>query len=98
MVKTNTASINIKVDKDLKANAEDIFDAVGLSMSAAITIYLKQVQRQRAIPFKVEADSRKEETLAAVEEANRILSGEIEAKRYSSADEMHRDLFEGNYL
>jgi len=46
----------LRIDDDLKRDCEAIFDDLGLSMSGAITLFLKQVARQRAIPFVLSCD------------------------------------------
>ena len=45
------ANVNIRVDDTLKREAEDIFSELGLSMTAATTVYYKQVVRYGGIPF-----------------------------------------------
>ncbi len=49
--------INIRVDDEVKRNAEIALDEIGLSMSTAINIFLKKVARERRIPFDLTADS-----------------------------------------
>jgi DNA-damage-inducible protein J len=93
-----TASINIKVDPELKRSVEEIFNSMGLNLTTGLTLYLKQVQSKRSIPFEVVAPSPWEETIASMKEAERILSGEIKAKSYDSPEEMHRAIFGGEYL
>lgn len=51
------AQISLRVDDDVKRNAEAAFDDIGLSMSTAINIFLKKVARERRIPFELSADS-----------------------------------------
>jgi len=50
------AQISVRIDDEVKKNAEKACDELGLSMSAAITIYLKKLGRERRIPFEVSAD------------------------------------------
>lgn len=50
------AQINLRVDDEVKKNAEGVFDEIGISLSAAINIYLKKVARERRIPFELTAD------------------------------------------
>lgn len=50
------AQINLKIDDDVKRNAENTLNDIGLSMSAAINIFLKIVARERRIPFELTAD------------------------------------------
>ena len=46
------AQISLRVDDDVKRGAEEIFDEIGLSMSAAINVFLKKVAREKRIPFE----------------------------------------------
>ena len=50
------AQIILRVDDEVKQNAEKVLDTIGLSMSAAINIFLKTVARENRIPFKFPAD------------------------------------------
>jgi DNA-damage-inducible protein J len=50
------AQISLRVEDDVKRNAEVILNEIGLSMSAAINIFLKTVARERRIPFELSAD------------------------------------------
>lgn len=50
------AQISLRVDDDVKYNAEKTLNEIGLSMSAAINIFLKTVVRENRIPFELSAD------------------------------------------
>ncbi len=50
------AQINLRVDDEVKLNAERTLDDIGLSMSAAINIFLKTVAREKRIPFELTAE------------------------------------------
>lgn len=50
------AQISLRVDDNLKKNAEIIFNEIGLNMSTAINIFLKAVVRENKIPFELHAD------------------------------------------
>ena len=62
-----TAVISARIDPDLKHNAEQIFRKLGLSTSQAITLFYKQVDLQRSLPFRVENPN--EVTRKALEDA-----------------------------
>ena len=49
------AQLNIRIDDDLKANAEDLFHDLGLNISTATIMFMKQAVRQRSIPFEITA-------------------------------------------
>ena len=51
----NTANINIRVDSDIKSEAQNVFLSLGLDMTTAINIFLRQVIQRRGIPFAVVA-------------------------------------------
>ena len=48
--------VNFRIDDDVKESAESALKAMGLTMSAAITMFLTKVGRERRIPFEVTAD------------------------------------------
>lgn len=50
------ANLNIRVDDTLKKQAEAVFSELGISLSAATTMFLKQVVRYNGIPFELRAD------------------------------------------
>ena len=50
------AHISLRVDDELKRSAERTLDDIGLSMSAAINIFLKTVVRENRIPFELYSD------------------------------------------
>ena len=47
------ALINIRVDDSLKENVETILEDMGLNMTTAITIYLKEIVRSKQIQFTI---------------------------------------------
>ncbi|MBQ2048222.1 MAG: type II toxin-antitoxin system RelB/DinJ family antitoxin [Schwartzia sp.] len=49
-------SVNFKLDSDVKKRMEEVCAEMGLSMSAAFTIFAKTVGRERRILFVVSAD------------------------------------------
>lgn len=51
-----TTSITIRMDENLKKQAEALFDEMGLNMTTAFTIFTKAVVRQHKIPFEISAD------------------------------------------
>lgn len=52
----NMTQVNFRIDDDIKANAEKALNDMGLTMSAAITMFLVKVGRERRIPFEITAD------------------------------------------
>ena len=51
-----TATLNLRVNPDVKEKAEEVLSKLGVPMSTAITIYLNQIALPGGIPFSVNAD------------------------------------------
>lgn len=51
-----TTNVTIRMDENLKKQAETLFDEMGLNMTTAITMFAKAVVRQHKIPFEIAAD------------------------------------------
>ena len=51
-----TSTLQIRVDSNLRRQAEDFFNGAGLDMSSAVRLFLKQVVIRRRIPFDVIAE------------------------------------------
>ena len=56
LIMAQTVNVNFKLDADVKKSMEQACSDMGLSMSAAFTIFAKKVGRERRIPFEVSAD------------------------------------------
>ena len=50
------AQISFRVDDEVKTNAEQILDTIGLSMSTALNVFLKTIAREKRIPFELTSD------------------------------------------
>lgn len=61
-----TTNLNVRIDENLKKSAEALFNELGMNMTTAINIYLKQAVRKQAIPFELKTDVPNAETLAAI--------------------------------
>jgi DNA-damage-inducible protein J len=51
-----TTSITIRMDADLKNQAETLFEDMGMNMTTAFTIFTRTVVRQGKIPFEIAGD------------------------------------------
>ncbi len=87
-----TANINIRIEPEIKAQAEDLFSSFGISISDAVNIFLRKALMDGGIPFAVKTTRFNAETEAAMAEAREIAAGHIAAKRYRSAAELMRDV------
>jgi len=77
----NTTNLNIRVDVELKRQAEQIFSELGLNLSSAMNIFLKNSVRYGGIPFEMRLEEPNEITRRAIEdvELKRNLSGPFDS-------------------
>ena len=68
----STTNITIRMDANLKVQAEALFNELGMNLSTAFNIFVRQSLREGAIPFKIHLERPNAETIAAMEEAKRI--------------------------
>ena len=86
------ANVNIRIDEELKKEAETIFNELGLTPTAAITLFYKQVVRTYSIPFELKLDVPNKETVDAIKEVRSYEEKLNEPKKYYSVNEMIEEL------
>ena len=86
------ANINIRIDDQIKKNAENVFSKIGLTPTAAITLFYHQVIRTNSIPFELKANIPNKETLEAIEEVEKMENNSSNAKTFDSVEELMEDL------
>ena len=62
-------STNITIDADVKARSQAMLADFGLDLSTAVNIFLRQMLRERAIPFEIRQEIPNAATLAAMDDA-----------------------------
>lgn len=81
----------INIDEELERSASEVLGELGLDLSSAVSMFLKQVDLRHGIPFEVKLPEYKQEVLDAFEEAERI-SGDPNVKAYDDVDEMFKEI------
>ncbi len=87
MAKTN---MNIRMDSEIKKQAEQIFSEFGINMTTAINIFLRQAIRENGLPFQLKLYSPNAITIEAINEGKDIIKKG--KSRFSSPNEMFSDL------
>ncbi len=87
----STVQTQIRIDSDVKKQANELFSELGLDMSSAVNIFLRQCIMKHGLPFKVEVPQYSSELLDAANEAKRI-SHNPDIKGYTSMDELKKAL------
>ena len=67
-----TAPTQIRIDADIKKQATDLFNTLGLDMSGAVNLFLHQCVLRGGLPFNIEMPHYNQRTLDAMDEAKRI--------------------------
>ena len=90
MAGTST-NISIRMDTDLKEQAESLFGQLGMNLTTAFNIFVRQAVREGRIPFDITLNVPNERTVAAMLEAERI-GKDPSVKGYDDLDELFADL------
>jgi DNA-damage-inducible protein J len=90
-MKTSDTTIQLRVDKKTKKDAQKTLEQMGLDFSSAIKLFLKNVIITQSIPFEIRTENgftpaQEKEMLEEAEYALKY------GKRYSSIEELHEDL------
>lgn len=81
-----TAVISARIDPELKHDAEEVFRELGLTATQAITLFYKQVELERGLPFAVRVPN--DETVEALEQSRT----RQELETFSTLDDLFEDL------
>ena len=86
-----TTNISICMDAGLKAQADELFAELGMNISTAFNIFVRQAIREGRIPFEITLMQPNSETVEAMLEAERI-ANDPSVKGYTDLDEMFEEL------
>ncbi len=81
-------STNITLDADDKAAVQEFLSQVGLDLSTAVGMFVKQILMQRRIPFEIKTEMPNAETISAMQEAEEFENHPEKYKRYSSFSQL----------
>ena len=82
-----TVQTQIRIDTEIKRQATELFNTLGLDMSTAVNMFLRQCLYRDGLPFAVEKPHYSQEMLDAIEEAKQI-AHDPNVKSYSSFEEL----------
>ena len=89
----STTNISIRMDANLKAQADALFAELGMNLSTAFNIFVRQSLREGRIPFDISLNQPNSETVAAMLEAERIAK-DSSVKGYTDLEELFEELKE----
>lgn len=88
----NTSTININVDSNVKKEATELFNSLGLNMSTAINLFLRKSINVGGIPFELKNPKPTRELKKALKEAKKIENGEILVKSFDNREDLKKAL------
>ena len=68
-----TTNLNIRTDKAIKDQAEEIFNELGLNMTTAVNMFLRTAIREHGIPFELKLEVPNDTTAAAIDEGRKMM-------------------------
>ncbi len=86
-----STNISIRMDAKLKEQADIFFNELGMNISTAFNIFVRQSLREGRIPFDISINQPKAETIAALSEAEAIAI-DPNTKRYNDVEEALKEL------
>lgn len=79
-------NINIRIDEKVKNKAEKVFEELGMNMSTAVNVFLRQAIREGGIPFRINTNEPNAVTIKAIEEGLQLEKSK--AVGYKSIDDL----------
>ena len=87
-----TTRFYMRIDEKKKKEAEVLFRTLGMTLPQAINMFISQSLLVGGIPFDVRVPRCNQETVAAIQEAEDIISEKIKTKTYHSAGDLFEEL------
>ena len=88
-----TTNFSVRMDSDIKKQCEAIYGELGINLTTAINVFLRQSLRAGGFPFDVRLEQPNKETMAAMLEAE-CIARDPSVTRYSDVEEALRALKE----
>lgn len=90
---SSTTNFSVRMDSEVKKQCEALYGELGVNLTTAINVFLRQSLRVGGFPFDVRIEQPNRETAAAMREAER-LANDPSARRYTDVEQALRALKE----
>ena len=87
----DTTNFSVRMDSVVKKQCEELYNDLGMTLTTAINVFLRQSLRVGGLPFELRQERPNKETIAAMLEAERI-SHDPSVKEYDDLDELFAEL------
>lgn len=85
-------STNISIDAETKAKAQAMLADLGMDLSTAVNVFLRQMLYEGGIPFSITREAPNKITLEAMKESKEMLRAPEKYKKYDNVDSMLEDI------
>ena len=85
----SATTMNIRVDSEVKNSAKKVFSELGLDLTTAVNIFLRQSIRENGIPFDLRLNTPNEETKKAIKESEQGIGM---SESFKTAKDLFNDL------
>ena len=89
---SKSASMYIRIDPEVKANAEAIYSQYGITLTEAVNIFFHQSINVGGLPFDLRPSVPNAETIAAIKEVEEMKKDPSIGKAHTDVDEMMKEL------
>ena len=86
-----STNFSVRMDSDIKKQCEALYGELGMNLTTAINVFLRQSLRVGGFPFEVKLDQPNKESMAAMLEAERIAK-DPSVKHYTDVEDALREL------
>lgn len=87
-----TVNFTARIDADVKKQADELFSSLGMTLSTAFNIFVRQALREKGLPFRPSLEKPNQETMEAISEARAMMEHPEKYPSYSSAVELFKEL------
>ncbi|MDR0818017.1 MAG: type II toxin-antitoxin system RelB/DinJ family antitoxin [Oscillospiraceae bacterium] len=89
---SESTNLNIRIDKDLKTQAERVFGDLGMNLTTAVTVFVRQSVREGRIPFEITLGEPLNNIADRGRDALRQIREESEKRGFLSDDEIETEI------
>jgi DNA-damage-inducible protein J len=86
-----TTNFTVRMDRDIKHEADQLFSELGMSLSTAFNVFIRQSLRVQGMPFEISREIPNAETRAAMREAE-LLARDAKSKGFTDTQSLIKDL------
>lgn len=70
---SSSVNVTVRMDPTVKAQADELYASLGMDMSTAVNMFVRQCLRERQLPFQPSLNVPNQETIRAIEESDEMI-------------------------